>query len=63
MFSGNRKKQPEKPKGTIRCDRCGKKIRDGFKYSCDHGKYYCEKCTRAKEDWDFLEMMAILEER
>ena len=57
--------KPE-PKVTLakdaRCDACGRKIRPDEKYLYADGELYCERCARAKKDWEFLEFMAIIED-
>ena len=61
---GRKKEEPVKiilPKGA-RCCRCGKKIKKGSEFMYIDGKLYCEKCGKAKRDWDFLEMMALFED-
>ena len=65
LFTGGKKqKQAQKivlPEGA-RCDRCGKKIRKNEEFVYIKGELLCEKCARAKRDWDFLEMMALFED-
>ena len=63
LFSGNQKK-PQKvilPKDA-KCDRCGKKLKESESFLYLDGTLYCEKCGRAKRDWEFLELMAMLED-
>jgi len=45
-----------------KCCRCGKRIHDQKKLTVLDGKVYCEKCARAKRDWDFLALAALLED-
>lgn len=48
--------------GNVRCSRCGRKIRSGRKYIRIEGKTYCMSCGESELDWNFLEMMDILDE-
>ena len=45
-----------------KCSRCGRKIKRGSKFDYIDGKLYCEKCSRAKRDWDLLELFALLDD-
>ena len=45
-----------------KCRRCGRRIRKYEKYAVIDGKPYCEKCTQAKKDWEFLEFLAMIED-
>ena len=49
---------PEKAK----CVKCGRRIRKGQKYCVIDRKLYCEKCAKAKRDWEFLTMMAMIDD-
>jgi hypothetical protein len=42
--------------------RCGRKIKRGSIFDYIDGKLYCEKCSRAKHDWDLLELFALLDD-
>lgn len=61
---GNKKKQDVKLilPDHAKCSRCGRKIRKGMKFDYIDGKLYCEKCSRAKRDWDLLELFALLDD-
>ena len=45
-----------------KCSRCGRKIKRGSIFDYIDGKLYCEKCSRAKHDWDLLELFALLDD-
>ena len=48
--------------GSVRCSRCGRRIPSGRKYFRIEGRPYCAKCGESEMDWNFLEMMDILDE-
>lgn len=62
MLGNNKKNSQIIIKENAKCCKCGKKIRKGSKYSVLEGKLYCEKCARDKKDWEFLMMMALLDD-
>ena len=58
FLDGKQTKQTQEKK----CRRCGKRIRKYEKHAVIDGKIYCEKCSQAKFDWDFLEFLAMIED-
>ena len=60
-------KKKQQPVSTIlpenaKCCRCGRKIKKQDEFVYIEGKKYCEKCYRAKRDWDFLAFHALLDD-
>ena len=48
--------------GAVRCTECGKIIRAGRKVVYIRGEPYCVRCAEDELDWEFLEIMEILDE-
>ncbi len=59
---GKKEKQKVILAKGAKCSRCGRKIKENAKFAYIDGKLLCEKCARAKRDWDLLEMMMILDD-
>ncbi len=62
LFQKTKREQKISLTKDARCDACGKKIRPEEKFLYTDGKLYCERCARAKKDWEFLELMAMIED-
>lgn len=45
-----------------RCSECGKAISSNSKYKIIKNKYYCDKCAKKKNDWDFMLFMDLMED-
>ena len=60
-----RKQKPEEhpAKGeSLRCSKCGKKLRQGQDYVYMKGTVFCTRCWQAEQDWKFLELHALLDD-
>ena len=60
-------RKSEKEKGRImnqnpKCCVCGRRIRSQRELIVIKGKIYCRKCGERKRDWDFLSLMAMIED-
>lgn len=61
MLFGKKKQEIRLP-DNARCSKCRRKLKKGMEFAYIDGKLYCQKCARAKRDWDLLEMMMILDD-